>query len=122
MKRDLTGKMMAMLALACALPVAAQTYPVNPIRFIIPFPPGGNTDILGRLLGQKLTEAWGQNVVIDNRPGGAGMIGSNLAAKSPPDGYTLFLGGITTLALAPYLQKNLQYDPLKDFQPVSQTT
>ncbi|MGZ8210489.1 MAG: Bug family tripartite tricarboxylate transporter substrate binding protein [Burkholderiales bacterium] len=109
--------------LYAALAVAQQPpYPAKPIKMIMPFPAGGPTDILGRLLGQKLTEAWGQNVVIDNRPGGGGMIGSNLAAKSPPDGYTLFLGGITTLALAPYLQKNLQYDPLKDFQPVSQTT
>ncbi|MGZ8154099.1 MAG: Bug family tripartite tricarboxylate transporter substrate binding protein [Burkholderiales bacterium] len=109
--------------LYAALAFAQQPpYPAKPIKMIMPFPAGGPTDILGRLLGQKLTEAWGQNVVIDNRPGGGGMIGSNLAAKSPPDGYTLFLGGITTLALAPYLQKNLQYDPLKDFQPVSQTT
>lgn len=86
------------------------------------FPGGGPTDILGRLLGQKLTESWGQNVVIDNRPGGGGMIGANLAAKSPPDGYTLFLGGVTTLSIAPYLHKNMQYDPIRDFIPVTQTT
>ncbi|MGZ8228719.1 MAG: Bug family tripartite tricarboxylate transporter substrate binding protein [Burkholderiales bacterium] len=117
-------RVFAIAAILYAASAFAQQppYPAKPIKMIMPFPAGGPTDILGRLLGQKLTEAWGQNVVIDNRPGGGGMIGSNLAAKSPPDGYTLFLGGITTLALAPYLQKNLQYDPLKDFQPVSQTT
>jgi tripartite-type tricarboxylate transporter receptor subunit TctC len=99
-----------------------QGYPSRPLRIVMPFPAGGPTDILGRLLGQKLTEAWGQNVIIDNRPGGGGMIGANAAAKSPPDGYTLFLGGITTLVLAPFLQKNIQYDPLRDFLPVTQTT
>lgn len=88
----------------------------------MPYPGGGPTDILGRLIGQKLTEAWGQNVVIDNRPGGAGMIGGALAAKSPPDGYTLYLGGITTLVLSTFVQKNMPFDPQKDFLPVTQTT
>jgi len=113
-------------AMLSTLPAAhaQQTgaYPTRPIKMVMPFPAGGPTDILGRLIGQKLGEAWGQNVVIDNRPGGAGMIGAVVAAKSPPDGYTLFLGGITTLAIAPYLQKNMQYDPLRDFVPVTQTT
>jgi tripartite-type tricarboxylate transporter receptor subunit TctC len=110
-------------AIACAAPAhAQQPYPSKPLKMIMPFPAGGPTDILGRLVGQKLTEAWGQNVMIDNRPGGGGMIGANLAVKSPPDGYTLFLGGITTLSLAPFVHKNLQYDPLRDFQPISQTT
>ena len=101
---------------------AQPSYPSKPLKMIMPFPAGGPTDIVGRLIGQRLTEAWGQNVVIDNRPGGGGMIGANLAAKSPPDGYTLFLGGISTLAIAPFVQKNMQYDPLRDFQAVSQTT
>lgn len=115
---------MAIGPVTCTLSADAQqqTYPSRPLKMIMPYPAGGPTDILGRLLGQKLTENWGHNVVIDNRPGGAGMIGANLAAKSPADGYTLFLGGITTLALAPFVQKNLQYDPNRDFQPVSQTT
>jgi tripartite-type tricarboxylate transporter receptor subunit TctC len=115
----------AALALACTLPAHAQqqaSYPVKPLKMIMSFPAGGPTDILGRLLGQKLLESWGQNVIIDNRPGGAGQIGANLAAKSPPDGYTLFLGGIGTFAIAPSVQKNMQYDPLRDFQPVTQTT
>ncbi|HYH41080.1 MAG TPA: tripartite tricarboxylate transporter substrate-binding protein, partial [Burkholderiales bacterium] len=110
----------ALLAVTSAL--AQQPYPSKPLKMIMPYPAGGPTDILGRLLGAKLTEAWGQNVVIDNRAGGAGMIGANLAAKSPPDGYTLYLGGITTLAIAPHVQKNMQYDPIRDFQPVTQTT
>jgi tripartite-type tricarboxylate transporter receptor subunit TctC len=115
----------AAFALACALPAHAQqqaAYPLKPLKMIMSFPAGGPTDILGRIVGQKLTEGWGQNVIIDNRPGGAGMIGANLAAKAPPDGYTLFLAGITTLAIAPFVHKNMQYDPLRDFQPVTQTT
>jgi tripartite-type tricarboxylate transporter receptor subunit TctC len=110
-------------ALACAHPaLAQQPYPSKPLKMIMSFPAGGPTDILGRLLGQKLTESWAQNVVIDNRPGGGGVIGANLAVKSPADGYTMYLGGITTLVLAPFLHKNLPYDPLRDFLPVSQTT
>ncbi len=101
---------------------ALHGYPNRPIKMIMPFPPGGPTDILGRLLGQRLGDVLGHNVVIDNRAGGAGMIGAVLAAKSPPDGYTLFLGGITTLAIAPFVQKSMQYDPIRDFQPVTQTT
>ena len=100
----------------------AAAYPSKPIKMVMPFPGGGPTDILGRLLGQKLTDAWGQNIIIDNRPGGGGMIGGALAAKSPPDGYTLFLGGITTLVIAPFVQKNMPYDPIRDFQPVTQAT
>lgn len=112
----------AALALS-ALPAAAQqTYPAKPLKMIMSFPAGGPTDILGRLLGQKLTESWGQNVVIDNRPGGGGVIGALLAVKSPPDGYTMYLGGITTLVLAPMLHRNLPYDPMRDFLAVSQTT
>jgi tripartite-type tricarboxylate transporter receptor subunit TctC len=125
-----------MYAFACSLlalvatellfvaPAQAQQppYPSKPLKMIMPFPAGGPTDILGRLVGQKLTESFGQNVVIENRPGGGGVIGASLAVKSPPDGYTLYLGGITTLVLAPFVHKNLQYDPLRDFQPISQTT
>jgi len=101
---------------------SAPAYPTRPVKMIMPFPAGGPTDILGRLLAQKLVESWGQNVIIDNRAGGGGQIGAVLAAKAPPDGYTLFLGGITTLAIAPFVQKDIQYDPLRDFQAVTQTT
>lgn len=101
---------------------SAPAYPTRPVKMIMPFPAGGPTDILGRLLAQRLVESWGQNVIIDNRAGGGGQIGAVLAAKAPPDGYTLFLGGITTLAIAPFVQKSIQYDPLRDFQAVTQTT
>ena len=126
-----TSRLAASAALAAlatlAAPAAAQQgvpagYPNKPLKMVMPFPPGGPTDILGRLLAQKLGESLGQNVIVDNRAGGAGMIGGVVAAKSPPDGYTMFLGGITTLAVAPFVQKNMQYDPIKDFQPVTQTT
>jgi tripartite-type tricarboxylate transporter receptor subunit TctC len=112
-----------MCLLMCATAVyAQQAYPTKPLRMVMSFPAGGPTDIVGRLIGQKLTEAWGQNVMIDNRPGGGGMIGATLAAKAPPDGYTMYLGGIATLAIAPFVQKNMQLDPLRDFQAVSHTT
>jgi tripartite-type tricarboxylate transporter receptor subunit TctC len=111
-------------AAACAAwaQQSAAPYPSRPVKMIMPFPAGGPTDILGRLLAQKLLESWGHNVVVDNRAGGGGQIGAVLAAKAPADGYTLFLGGITTLAIAPFVQKNIQYDPLRDFQAVTQTT
>lgn len=126
MKRCAPLKQIA-IALCCAISAmsgwaCAQAYPSKPLKIIMPYPAGGPTDILGRLIGQRLSDAWGQNVIIDNRPGGAGMIGGTLAAKSPPDGYTLYLGGITTLVLAPFVQKNMPFDPDKDFQPVTQTT
>jgi tripartite-type tricarboxylate transporter receptor subunit TctC len=101
---------------------SAAAYPVKPVKLIMPFPAGGPTDIVGRLLGQRLTEAWGQQVVIDNRPGGGGIIGGQLAAKSAPDGYTLFLGGITTLVLSTYTHKNRPYDSQRDFVPVTLAT
>ena len=106
------------LSLACVPPVAAQTYPVKPIRFIIPFTPGGNTDVLGRLLGQKLTEAWGQQVVIDNRPGAGGTVGVEQAAKAAPDGYTIVMGTFGSVLVANSLYKKLDYDPQRDLAPV----
>lgn len=108
---------------ACAQSAPAQqTYPSKPLRMIMSFPAGGPTDIVGRLIGQNLTQAWGQNVTIDNRPGGGGMIGGALAAKAPADGYTLYLAGVSTLSISPFVQKNMPFDPIRDFQPVSQTT
>jgi tripartite-type tricarboxylate transporter receptor subunit TctC len=97
-------------------------YPVKSLKMIVPFPAGGPTDIVARLLGQKFSEAWGQQVVIDNRPGGGGVIAGQLAAKSPADGYTIFLGGITTLVLSTYVHKSRPYDSQRDFSPVSLTT
>ena len=97
--------------------VAAQGYPERPVRLLIAFPAGGTIDTLGRILAQKLTEAWGQNVVIENRPGAGGNIGAAAAAKSAPDGYTLHLGA-QTLAVNVTLQPSREFDPVKDFEPI----
>jgi tripartite-type tricarboxylate transporter receptor subunit TctC len=98
---------------------SAQQYPSRPIRLIVPFPPGGSTDILSRALAQKLSEGLSQPVVIDNRPGAGGSIGSEAAAKAAPDGYTLVMGQLGPLAVSPAIYKNLPYDPVKSFAPVS---
>jgi tripartite-type tricarboxylate transporter receptor subunit TctC len=97
----------------------AQDYPSKPIRLVVPFTPGGSTDILARVIGMKLTEAWGRQVVIDNRPGAGGNIGVDLVAKSPADGYTLVMGHIGTFGVNPTLYPKLPYDPIKDFQPIT---
>jgi tripartite-type tricarboxylate transporter receptor subunit TctC len=120
-KRSFLACVGALAALA-ATPARAQTvasYPSKPIKLIVPFPPGGSTDILARTLGQKLNEAWGQPVIIDNRGGAGGSIGADLAAKSPADGYTLMMGHIGTLAVNVSLYSKLPYDPVRDFTPVS---
>jgi len=112
----------ALLALAvCLLPLAAgaQTYPSKPVRWIAPFPPGGGTDVISRTIAQKLTEAWGQQVIVDNRPGSGGTIGLAAAAKSPPDGYTIVLGQLANVGIAPGLYPKLPYDAEKDLQPVT---
>ena len=104
---------------ACiALGASAQGYPTRPIRLVVPFPAGGTTDILARAVSQKLTEAFGQAVVVDNRPGAAGNIGSDLVAKSTPDGYTLLMGTVGTHAINPSLYAKMPYDHVKDFIPV----
>lgn len=109
---------LAIIAL-CAAKAFGQDYPIKPVRLIIPFAPGGSNDILGRMIGTKLAEAMGQQVVIDNRAGAGGSIGVELAAKSAPDGYTLVIGHIGTLAVNPTLYKKLPYDPIKDLQTIS---
>jgi tripartite-type tricarboxylate transporter receptor subunit TctC len=108
--------MVAMAAFAVA--AAAQSYPTKPIRFVVPYAPGGNTDILSRLIGQKLTEAWGQQVIIDNRPGAGGTVGAEITAKAPPDGYTIVMGSFGNVIVANSLYKRLSYEPLKDLAPV----
>lgn len=97
----------------------AQTYPIKPIRLVAPFAPGGSTDILARLVAQKLTEAWGQQVNVDNRAGGGSVIGTDIVAKSAPDGYTLVMTSTST-ATAPSLVRKLPYDTLRDLAPVIQ--
>jgi tripartite-type tricarboxylate transporter receptor subunit TctC len=98
---------------------AADTYPARPIRFLVPYPPGGSTDPIVRTISQKLTEAWGQQIVIDNRAGAGGNLATDTVAKSTPDGYTLLLGTVSTICINPSLYANLPFDPVKDLQPVS---
>ena len=97
----------------------AQTYPIRPIRMIVAYPPGGGTDIVGRLMAQKLGENLGQTVVVDNRGGATGNIGTELAARATPDGYTLLMGNVAPNAINVSLFKKLPFDPVKDFAPVS---
>ncbi len=97
----------------------AGDYPNRPIRIIVTFPPGGPTDIIARVVGQKLAEAWGQPVVIDNRSGAGGNIGTDLAAKSAPDGYTLLLSNFGPMAISPFVYAKLPYDPVKDLTPIT---
>jgi len=99
-------------------PAAAQAYPAKPVHLIVGFPPGGGTDILARLLAQRLGDAWGQSVVVENRPGASATIAANVVAHAAPDGYTLSMGQLTPNAIAPALYGNLAYDALKDFTPI----
>jgi tripartite-type tricarboxylate transporter receptor subunit TctC len=112
------GVLAAALVLACSV-AFAQEYPAHPLKLIVPFPPGGPTDIVGRLVALRLGEALGQQVVVENRPGAGGTVGSELAAKAPADGYTLLYGSTSTLAMAPSLYPKLPYDPRRSFAPVS---
>jgi tripartite-type tricarboxylate transporter receptor subunit TctC len=98
---------------------AAAAYPDKPVRLIMPYPAGGSIDTAGRAVAQKLADAFGQQFVIDNRTGAGGTIGTETAARAAPDGYTLVIGGTGTLALSPHLNRNLPYDPLRDFAPVT---
>ena len=106
------------LLIACALPMAALAqYPARAIKLIVPFPPAGATDAVARIVAQKLAERLGQSIVIDNRPGAGGTIGSDLVAKASPDGYTLLMATTSTHSIAPLLGK-LAYDPIRDFAPI----
>jgi tripartite-type tricarboxylate transporter receptor subunit TctC len=111
----------AWLALACVCNAqpCAVAFPVKPIRFVVGFTPGGPSDILARALGQKLAERWGQQVVIDNRPGAGGNLAAEIVAKSPADGHTWLLGNNSILATNQSLYRGLNYDPVKDFAPVA---
>jgi len=107
---------------AIAAGAYAQNYPARPIRFIVPYVAGGAGDIFARVIGQKLYEATGQTVVVDNRPGANGIIGTDLVAKAPPDGYTIVMGNSAPFVLNPALYSKLPYDPVRDFAPVTQGT
>jgi tripartite-type tricarboxylate transporter receptor subunit TctC len=102
-----------------ALPAYAQDYPRRPVRLIVPFPPGGGNDIVARAVAQELGKSLGQQFVVDNRAGAGGAIGAELAARSPADGYTLFLGGVGSHVVNPSLHPKLSYDPIRDFAPVT---
>ena len=98
---------------------AAATYPSRPIRMIVPFAPGGGTDLMGRAIAARFSEAWGQPVIVDNRSGGNGNIGTEIVAKAPADGYTLLFNTNATLVINPHMSK-LAYDPVRDFAPITQ--
>ncbi len=121
MQYRLIPTMLAAVAMAISAgPASAQTYPAKPIRWIVPFPPGGGTDITTRPVTAKLAEALGQQIVIDNRPGSGGTIGLSIAAKLPPDGYHVSTGQLANMGIAPALYPKLPYDSTKDFAPISQ--
>ena len=109
------------LLLLITLPVAAQQYPSKPIRLVVPFPPGGPTDVVSRLLAPKLAELLGQQIVIENRGGSGGTIGTEQVAKALPDGYTIIMGTIGGLAVAKSLNPRLGYDTLRDLAPITQS-
>src|SRR5688572_24416195 len=113
-------KWLALMAAASVpVPAYAQAYPAKAVRIIVPFSPGGATDIVTRLLAQKLTEAWGQQVVADNRAGASGNIGAELAAKSPPDGYTLFMTSGSVVAANQHMFRKLNWNPEKDLVAIT---
>lgn len=119
MYRILVGAAGALLLFSVACPATAQPFPTRPLRMIVPFAPGGPNDILGRLVGQKINERWGQAVVVENRGGAGGTVGLAAAAKLPADGYHVAMGGSSNMAVAPSLYKKLPYDSIRDFTPVA---
>jgi len=111
-----------LIAAAAAISVTAvhaQTYPTKPVRIIVTQPPGGGNDTIARMVAERLSKQLKQQFVVDNRGGAGGVVAAELASKSPPDGYVLFLGNVATLAIIPHLMKKVPYDPLKDFEPVT---
>ena len=115
----ISGLLAAVLAAGNGGAMAQAQYPVKPVRLIVPYPPGGGNDTLARIFGQKLTEAFGQQIVVENRPGAGTIIGTASVARAAPDGYTLLLSSIATHAFSPFLYAKPGYDPIKDFAPVT---
>lgn len=109
----------ALMVLGPALSMAQSAYPTRTVKLVVPFPPGGPLDATGRLLAQRLTEAWGTPVVVENKPGAGGNIGADMVAKSPPDGYTILMGALSTHAVNPSLYPKMPYDAIKDFAPIT---
>lgn len=118
MRKPIAATVATLLCLAAAC-AAAQGYPGKPVRLIVPYPPGGPTDFVGRALAQKMTEAWGQQVVVENRAGAASAVGTEIAARSAPDGYTLLLGTSAGFSINPALGGKRLYDAERDFSPIS---
>lgn len=114
-----TSILLIATALAASGTSVAQSYPTKPIRIVVVSTPGGSVDTLARTVGPKLAERWGQQVLVDNRPGAGGAIAAEIVAKSPPDGYTLIMGTVASFATNVSLRKSLPYDPVKDFSPIS---
>jgi tripartite-type tricarboxylate transporter receptor subunit TctC len=116
---------LALAAVACVASAqrtekdGASDYPIRPIRIIVPYTPGGTADVFARLIGQKLSDAWGQQVVVDNRAGSGGIIGTEIASRAPRDGYTLMMGNTPNIAINPALYKNLPFDTQRDFTPIT---
>ncbi len=110
----------ALLAVAMGASALAQTFPAKPVRIVVAFPAGGGVDIVARLLAPKLAEAWGQQVIVDNRAGASGVIGTEFAARSAPDGHTLLMGTLGNLSVNPHLIAKMPVDPLRDFAPITQ--
>lgn len=119
MRRLGAAALSALAVAACAVPALAQNFPNKPVRLVLPFSPGGATDILARIASQSLAEAWGQTVIVDNRPGGGGAIAGGLVARANPDGYTLYMPSGTIVAANPHIFRNLPYSPQKDMVPVT---
>lgn len=113
------GAFVLLLAAAVALPVHAQKYPAKPVRLIVPYAAGGPLDDVARYLGQKLSARWGQQVLVENRGGSGGAVGTELAARAAPDGYTLLLGNGGPITVYPHLRKKRQYDPERDLEPIT---
>jgi len=110
---------LAAASVVAAPPATGQGYPTKPVKLVVPFPPGGSLDFAGRLIAQKLTEAWSQSVVVENKPGAGGNIGADLVAKAPADGYTILLGALSTHAVNPSLYARMPYDAVRDFAPIT---
>jgi tripartite-type tricarboxylate transporter receptor subunit TctC len=124
--KHVSGRSIAALSVLCvlagAMPAGAQGYPDRLIKIVVPFTPGGPVDLVARLVAQRMAPALGQSVVIENRPGGAGVIGAKAVAGAEPDGYTLLFGNISTLAVLPAVTRNRDYDPAKSFVPVAKVS
>ena len=114
-----SSRALLVLCFMMCTPVDAQDYPAKPIRMVCPIPPGGTTDLVARLVAQKLSESLGQQVIVDNRGGAGGIIGTEMVARAAPDGYTILMGSMTTHAVNPAFHLNLTYDAIRSFQPVS---